>query len=127
MPHPLHVVDVFAETRWAGNPLSVVLDAGDLSGDQMQAIFVDHPLDSEEILPLVAYLSELAVAPPESGQAATLIFTLLGLAGTAAALVLFDAVWRKRFRAVRRMGGWISMSMAARCALRVSEPARPRR
>ena len=52
-------------------------------------------------LPLVAYFSELAVAPPESGQAATLIFTLLGLAGTAAALVLFDAVWRKRFRAVR--------------------------
>jgi trans-2,3-dihydro-3-hydroxyanthranilate isomerase len=38
MPHPLHVVDVFAEARWAGNPLSVVLDAGDLSGDQMQAI-----------------------------------------------------------------------------------------
>ncbi len=38
MPHPLHVVDVFAEARWAGNPLSVVLDAGDLSGDEMQAI-----------------------------------------------------------------------------------------
>jgi trans-2,3-dihydro-3-hydroxyanthranilate isomerase len=38
MPHPLYVVDVFAEARWAGNPLSVVLDAGDLSSDQMQAI-----------------------------------------------------------------------------------------
>jgi mono/diheme cytochrome c family protein len=68
----------------------------------MQAVFADHPLDSEEILPLVAYFSDLAVAPPESGQAATLIFTLLGLAGTAAALVLFDAAWRNRFRAVRR-------------------------
>ena len=68
----------------------------------MQAVFVDHPLDSEEILPLVAYFSELAVAPPESGQAATLIFTLLGLAGTAAALVLFDAAWRGRFKAVRQ-------------------------
>jgi mono/diheme cytochrome c family protein len=67
----------------------------------MQAIFVKHPIDSEEILPLVAYLADLAVAPPESGQAATLIFTLLGLAGTAAALVLFDAAWRRRFRAVR--------------------------
>ena len=32
---------------------------------------------------------------------ATLIFTLLGLAGTAAALVLFDAAWKWRFRAVR--------------------------
>jgi trans-2,3-dihydro-3-hydroxyanthranilate isomerase len=38
MPHPLYVVDVFAEARWAGNPLSVVLDAGDLSDDEMQAI-----------------------------------------------------------------------------------------
>jgi trans-2,3-dihydro-3-hydroxyanthranilate isomerase len=38
MPHPLHVVDVFAEERWAGNPLAVVLDAGDLASDAMQAI-----------------------------------------------------------------------------------------
>jgi len=68
----------------------------------MQAVFEGHPLESEEILPLVAYMAELAVAPPESGQAATLVFTLLGLAGTAVALVLFDAVWSKRFRAVRR-------------------------
>jgi mono/diheme cytochrome c family protein len=68
----------------------------------MQAVFEEHPLEAEEILPLVAYLADMAVAPPESGQAATLIFTLLGLAGTAAALVLFDATWRNRFRAVRR-------------------------
>ena len=60
-----------------------------------------HPLESEEILPLLAYFSDKAVAPPESGQAATLIFTLLGLAGTAAALVLMDIAWKKRFRAVR--------------------------
>ncbi len=68
----------------------------------MQAVFMDQPLDSEEILPLVAYFSELALAPPETGQAATLIFILLGLTGTAAALVLFDITWRKRLRAVRR-------------------------
>ena len=68
----------------------------------MQAIYKNHPLDSEEILPLVAFFADKAVAPPESGQAATLIFTLLGLAGTAAALVLFDTAWRKRFRAVRQ-------------------------
>jgi hypothetical protein len=68
----------------------------------MQAVFKDHPLDSEEILPLVAFFADKAVAPPESGQAATLIFILLGLAGTAAALVLFDVAWKNRFRAVRR-------------------------
>ena len=68
----------------------------------MQAVFSKHPLDEEEILPLVAFLADKAVAPPESGQAATLIFILLGLAGTAGALVLFDVAWRNRFRAVRR-------------------------
>jgi len=68
----------------------------------MQSVFSDHPLDEDEILPLVAFFSDKAVAPPESGQAATLIFILLGMAGTAAALVLFDVVWRNRFRAVRQ-------------------------
>ena len=67
----------------------------------MQAVYKDHPLESDEILPLVAFFADRALAPPESGQAATLIFTLLGLAGTAAALVMFDLVWRKRFRGVR--------------------------
>jgi len=68
----------------------------------MQSIFGKHPIAEDEILPLVAFFADKAVAPPESGQAATLIFILLGLAGTAAALVLFDVAWRNRFRAVRR-------------------------
>lgn len=68
----------------------------------MQAVFRKHPLESEEILPLVAYFADRAGAPPASGQAATLIFILLGLSGTAAALVMFDIVWKKRFREVRR-------------------------
>lgn len=68
----------------------------------MQAVFSNHPLDSEEILSLVAFLADKAEAPPESGQAATLIFVLLGLTGTVVALALFDVAWRKRFRAVRR-------------------------
>jgi cytochrome c2 len=67
----------------------------------MQSVYKAHPLESEEILPLVAYFENRALAPPESGQAATLIFTLLGLAGTVAALVMFDVAWRKRFRGVR--------------------------
>jgi len=68
----------------------------------MQSVFNHHPLEEDEILPLVAYFADKAVAPPESGQAATLIFILLGMAGTAGALVLFDVAWRNRFRAVRR-------------------------
>jgi cytochrome c2 len=68
----------------------------------MQSIFSDHPVVEDEILPLVAFLADKAVAPPESGQAATLIFILLGMAGTAGALVLCDVLWRNRFRAVRQ-------------------------
>jgi len=67
----------------------------------MQAVFADHPLESEEILPLVAFLAAKAEAAPESGQAATLIFVLLGLTGTVVTLLLFDLVWRKRLRGVR--------------------------
>jgi trans-2,3-dihydro-3-hydroxyanthranilate isomerase len=36
--HPLHIVDVFAERPYAGNPLAVVLEAGDLTGQRMQEI-----------------------------------------------------------------------------------------
>lgn len=38
MTHPLRIVDVFAEAPREGNPLAVVLDADDLSSDQMQSI-----------------------------------------------------------------------------------------
>lgn len=38
MPHPISILDVFAETPLAGNQLAVVLDAADLSTDAMQAI-----------------------------------------------------------------------------------------
>jgi trans-2,3-dihydro-3-hydroxyanthranilate isomerase len=39
--HPFHIVDVFAEAPWTGNPLAVVLDAGDLSGEAMQQIALE--------------------------------------------------------------------------------------
>lgn len=35
---PFYVLDVFTETKFAGNPLAVVLDADALSADRMQAI-----------------------------------------------------------------------------------------
>lgn len=38
MPRQFHIVDVFAQERYAGNQLAVVTDAGDLDGEQMQAI-----------------------------------------------------------------------------------------
>jgi trans-2,3-dihydro-3-hydroxyanthranilate isomerase len=38
MPHRFHIVDVFAEARYAGNPLAVVRDAAHLDTATMQAI-----------------------------------------------------------------------------------------
>src|SRR5262245_45547746 len=38
MRHPFHIVDVFAERRYAGNTLAVVRDAADLDTEAMQAI-----------------------------------------------------------------------------------------
>lgn len=67
----------------------------------MQSVFKNHPIQPDEIVPLVAFFADKSVAPPESGQAATLIFILSGLAGTAAMLVIFDVAWRRRFRSVR--------------------------
>jgi hypothetical protein len=36
MQLPYHVLDVFSEERFGGNPLAVVLDAGALDGAAMQ-------------------------------------------------------------------------------------------
>lgn len=69
----------------------------------MQAVFEPRPLDLDvEILPLLAYFAAIAQDPPESSQASTLIFVLLGLAGSAAVLMIFDVLWRDRFRGVRK-------------------------
>ncbi|HVQ88924.1 MAG TPA: PhzF family phenazine biosynthesis protein [Actinomycetes bacterium] len=46
-----HVVDVFASQRFAGNPLAVVLDADELTGDQMQQLASEFHL-SETAFPL---------------------------------------------------------------------------
>jgi trans-2,3-dihydro-3-hydroxyanthranilate isomerase len=46
-----HVVDVFTDRAYAGNPLAVVLDADDLSAEQMQAVAREFNL-SETAFPL---------------------------------------------------------------------------
>lgn len=38
MPHPFHIVDVFAEQPYAGNPLAVVTDADTLPAETMQQV-----------------------------------------------------------------------------------------
>jgi mono/diheme cytochrome c family protein len=68
----------------------------------MQPLFKQHPLRSEEIIPLVAYLEDAARQGGEAETLEPLSFFLLGLTGAAGSLVVFHTVWKSRFRAVRR-------------------------
>lgn len=81
-----------ALAAWLGSPPSAV----------MQPVFRDHPLDAEEILALVAYMQETAQSGVLEASSRTLEFLLAGLGTTVLLLILFDLVWRRRFRAVRR-------------------------
>lgn len=68
----------------------------------MQSLFKQRPLDPEEILAITAYFQHTLERSPEDVSTARLNFVLLGLAGALLMLGLFDVVWNKRFRAVRR-------------------------
>ncbi len=68
----------------------------------MQPVWRGHPLEAEEILPLVAYFEDVSRRGGEDTSPGRMNFFLIGLAGAVAALVGFDLAWRKRFRAVRR-------------------------
>lgn len=67
----------------------------------MQPIYKAHPLASEEILEMVAYLESIKDERAEA-SVARFNFFLLGLAGTAGGFVMFDYIWKRRFRGVRR-------------------------
>jgi mono/diheme cytochrome c family protein len=68
----------------------------------MRPVFSGRPLASEEILPLVAFFEKSAQEPDDDDIVPLLNFFLIGLLGAALALALFDGLWRRRFRAVRR-------------------------
>ncbi|MBI1984089.1 MAG: c-type cytochrome [Acidobacteria bacterium] len=68
----------------------------------MQPIFKNRPLQTEEVLPLVALLEDSARQGGEADSTAQFNFLLLGLGGAVLVLLAIDAVWRRRFRAVRR-------------------------
>jgi mono/diheme cytochrome c family protein len=68
----------------------------------MQSLFKQHPLEAEEILSLVAYFQHTLQRNPQDVSTTRLNFILIGLAGTLVVLGLFDVVWNKRLRSVRR-------------------------
>ncbi len=68
----------------------------------MQPIFGKQPLNSEEILGMVAFFKDVAQGGKDEAEPASLQFLLAGFAGAALILVIFDFLWKNRFRAVRR-------------------------
>lgn len=68
----------------------------------MQAVFKQRPLTSEETLALVAWFEHTLKRNPADPSTARLNFLLLGLGGTVLLLGLFDVIWNRRFRSVRR-------------------------
>jgi mono/diheme cytochrome c family protein len=69
----------------------------------MLPIFKARPLQPEEILSLVAFFEQSAKEGREDDSPSALRFFLLGLGGAGAGLAAFDALWRRRFRGVRRV------------------------
>ena len=63
--HRFHIVDVFAEARYAGNPLAVVLDAADLDGATLQRIAHEFGFSETTFL----------VSDPEASATRVRIFT----------------------------------------------------
>jgi len=66
----------------------------------MQPIYKNHAFTDGEILQLVAFFEKAKEGRVET-TTARFNFFLIGLAGTAGGFVLFDYLWRRRFRAVR--------------------------
>ncbi|MBL8842673.1 MAG: cytochrome c [Planctomycetes bacterium] len=68
----------------------------------MAPIYRSKPLDPDEVLALVAWLQVVAERGDEARSPPMLGFTLAGIGGAALILVLFDFLWRRRFRDVRK-------------------------
>lgn len=70
--------------------------------ETMLPLFVGRSMTQEEIVPLVAFLEDVAQQRREDTGSSRLLFLLLGLGGAAFGFVLADGLWRRRFRGVRQ-------------------------
>jgi mono/diheme cytochrome c family protein len=68
----------------------------------MQAVFSKHPLNRDEILPLLAAIDDAGHRAQPETNAATLTFSGLGFSGMLIGLVVLQVAWRGRMRSVRR-------------------------
>lgn len=68
----------------------------------MKRLYGDRPLETAEVLALLAVIEQGAAQGAAPVNAARVVFVLGGIVGCAALLFAFDAIWRTRFRSVRR-------------------------
>jgi mono/diheme cytochrome c family protein len=68
----------------------------------MSPVFKDHAIQPEEVLSLVALFEDSAKKGGQDDTTSLLNFFLLGVGGMVLGLVSLDALWKKRFRGVRR-------------------------
>lgn len=69
----------------------------------MLPAFKTHPMEPDEVLALVAFFEQSAKEGRADDSPSALRFFLLGLGGAGLGLAIFDVLWRRRFRGVRRV------------------------
>ncbi|HYM75608.1 MAG TPA: c-type cytochrome [Candidatus Dormibacteraeota bacterium] len=68
----------------------------------MSPVFKDHAIQPDEILSLVALFEDSAKRGGQDDTTSLLNFFLLGVGGMVLGLISLDALWKTRFRGVRR-------------------------
>lgn len=69
----------------------------------MQHLLKDKPLEADEVHAIVALMEDRAAkSQPVLMEASMVSFAIFGVLGSLLTLVLFDSVWKTRFRSVRR-------------------------
>jgi mono/diheme cytochrome c family protein len=68
----------------------------------MQAVFRQHPVQSEEILPLLSVFEDASRRSQPADNTTQVNFFLAGLVGASMGLALMGWIWRGRIRTVRR-------------------------
>ena len=68
----------------------------------MAPVFKNHAMQPEEVLSLVALFEDSAKRGGQDDTTSLLNFFLLGMGGMVVGLISLDALWKKRFRGVRR-------------------------
>ncbi len=81
-----------ALAAWLSSPAS----------ETMGPIYSKHPIDDEEVLPLVAFFKDRALADVSEAGMHDFNFLILGFVGLTVVLILFDLLWGNRLRSIRK-------------------------